>query len=98
MKKLEVRHLVSNEETEEDGVDARPHPSPLPQERENVRRPHTLRMLHSVRPFHAPNHRRTATAKINYRNTGSVASPFPLPGGEGQGEGERQTNSEQVTV
>jgi len=31
-------------------------------------------------------HQSTAADKLDYRNTGSVPSPFPLPGGEGLGK------------
>jgi len=56
---------------------ARPHPGPLPQEREKSP------------PSHEESNAGTGTSDSRF--AGDAPSLFPLPGGEGQGEGERHT-------
>jgi hypothetical protein len=55
-------------------LNSRPHPSPLPQEREN----------------RSPSHEISCDwiCQMIFRESRSVRLLFPLPGGEGQGEGE----------
>ncbi len=58
-------------------MNVRPHPGPLPQEREN-----RLPSQTNCRGW---------VGRTDSRNTKRVQCLFPLPGGEGQGEGERHT-------
>ena len=67
----------------------RPHPGPLPQERESfppVSVSTAVSWL-SIRPFAVYQGEAIATATGILSS--SARSLFPLPGGEGQGEGER---------
>jgi hypothetical protein len=70
-------------------LNARPHPGPLPQEREN-HSPASCVAKSSFNSsgsrFELPIHE---SSQFDFRTTGSTRLLSPLPGGEGQGEGER---------
>jgi len=70
----------------------RPHPGPLPQERENCSLSlDGARALHSSFAFcfHKP---RSSDGTFDSRKTSIGQLLFPLLGGEGQGEGERENH------
>ena len=74
------------------GFNARPHPGPLPQGREN-RSPSSCITNASVSSFvRCSELPRVGGISFDFREFKNVQWLFPLPGGEGQGEGERQTN------
>ncbi len=58
-----------------DKLNVRPHPGPLPRERENRLQPRRISCVWICRAV--------------IRESKDVRLLFPLPGGEGQGEGER---------
>jgi hypothetical protein len=70
-------------------LNARPHPCPLPQEREN----HSPRFEYAKSPLNSfvpcCELRKSSGRQGDFRKSESGPSLFPLPGGEGQGEGER---------
>jgi hypothetical protein len=68
---------------------ARPHPCPLPQEREKrlPRFDQSKASLNLIAPRCELQKR--SDKHCDFRAAGIVLSQFPLPGGEGQGEGER---------
>ncbi len=75
----------------------RPHPGPLPQERENP-----SPVSHIADPCRysarAPAiNRETPIAAASSESASTARSLFPLPGGEGQGEGERHTNCSDIS-
>jgi hypothetical protein len=77
---------------EKNGLNDRPHPSPLPQERENrlpAPRISTRTYCSCVASSELPRHRDGQFDSRIIRNAQKLS---PLPGGEGQGEGERETN------
>ena len=65
-------------------VDDRPHPSPLPQERENQSALHES--FAAARAIAGSDDRRDAQRLL------------PLPGGEGRGEGERSSSSTETSI
>jgi hypothetical protein len=67
-----MKHLMKNR------LNARPHPGPLPQERENRLPPHRISC--------------GWIGRTGFRVSPSSHWLHPLPGGEGRGEGERYFN------
>ena len=77
---------------EKNGVHDRPHPGPLPQERENRSPSSCVAILSSGLCDSHSELLERRDRQFDFRITKDARKLSPLPGGEGQGEGERHTN------